>query len=130
MNTHWKSILLPGLVGLATLGLGAVQAGEKECVPLLEAPGPVGGPQALAAALTYPPTALREGLEGEVRLQVEIGADGRVGEVLVLQTARADLDSAAVHAVRDCPWVAGRSAEGPQPCTVVVPVNFRLAPKP
>ena len=87
---------------------------------------PAGGMAALAAAVVYPETARRDGLEGNVRLQVAVDAAGRVGEISVSQPLRADLDSAAVRAVRAVSWEAARSADRPLPCQVEVPIHFRL----
>lgn len=133
-------MLLVTLLALAmtTLVQAAGKADKdvaKEKVPatfeeLLAMPQPEGGMEALAKAVAYPETAKEDGLEGEVRLQLAIDAAGKVGDVTVLQAVRADLDSAAVRAVRAVPWKAARGAEGQLPCTVVVPIKFKLGDKP
>jgi protein TonB len=98
---------------------------------VLQSPAmPAGGMESLGKLIKYPADALRDSLQGRVNVQVSVDAEGRVAEILVLQSVRADLDSAAVQAVRACQWQAARNEQGPQACTVVVPVCFRIASKP
>jgi protein TonB len=76
----------------------------------------------IQAALVYPPLARLRRLEGMARVQFEIGADGRPGELAVAgSTGHAILDRAALAAVEAAaplPWVYGR---------LEVPVRFELA---
>lgn len=115
--------LAAGLVHFLT---GAVAADDVQFQAVTKSAQPAGGMETLAAAVVYPETARRDGLEGLVRLQVAVDAAGQVGTISVLQAVRADLDSAAVRAVRAVSWEAARSAERPLPCLVVVPIDFRL----
>ena len=49
----------------------------------------------------YPAAALRAGVSGEVVLRIEVGADGRPGEISVVSGSRnRELDRAAMRAVR------------------------------
>ena len=50
----------------------------------------------------YPPKAQRDGIEGVVRLSVEVLADGSVGQVRRLSTLGHGLDEAAVSALKRC----------------------------
>jgi protein TonB len=69
----------------------------------------------------YPPEALEEGLEGTVRLLLELDAEGAVSKVEVLESSgSALLDAAAVRAAKD--WRAPRAGSR----RIVVPVRFKL----
>lgn len=50
----------------------------------------------------YPPAAKAQGIEGQVKLDVTIEADGAVGEVRVITGLGHGLDEAAVKALRRC----------------------------
>ena len=71
-----------------------------EDAPVATVAGPV--PRLLSApAPEYPRSALRAGASGNVVLRIEVRADGRVGEVEVVESSRhRQLDRAAVRAVR------------------------------
>jgi TonB family protein len=132
---HVTRILLPTLAIISLLAsthraVGEAPAPGPDRFSQLQQPAqPVGGMEALVAALSYPDSARREGLQGEVRLQVAIDAAGTVRAVDILLPLRADLDSAAVRAVRACSWRAATGPDGPVPCQVVLPIQFQLAEK-
>jgi protein TonB len=78
---------------------------------------------ALADKLLYPPEAIRQGLQGETVVLVDIGAGGQIMSAVVASTSgHPILDQAAVKAVRQVgslsPVLAGRS--------ILLPVRFRL----
>jgi TonB family protein len=86
--------------------------------------------ETLAAAVDYPETARRDGQEGVVHLRVAVDDSGHVREILVARPVRADLDSAAVQAVRAITWEAAQGAGRTLPCQVEVPVRFKLDGRP
>ena len=76
---------------------------------------------------TYPPTARRLGIQGTTLLKVHVLVDGRVGEVLVQESAgHADLDSAASDAVRRWRFDPARRGNDAVSMWVLLPVEFRL----
>ncbi len=52
----------------------------------------------------YPAEARRLGVEGRVELEVELRADGTVGEIRLVKGLGHGLDEAAIAALRDCPF--------------------------
>jgi protein TonB len=85
---------------------------------------PQGGYQVQPA---YPATARRLGIQGTTMLRVHILVDGRVGEVLVQETAgHPDLDQAAAEAVRRWRFDPARRGNNPIAQWVLLPVEFRL----
>lgn len=76
----------------------------------------------LAQHLYYPPAAVAQGIEGEVRLLVAVDADGVVTDVQVAASSGHPLlDNAAQKAA----WAMGRVA-GTPPRQLLLPVVFRL----
>jgi TonB family protein len=60
-------------------------------------------PQKLSAcAATYPESARQQKLTGKVVLDVEVGSDGRVGDIVVVSGLGLGLSDAAVSAVKTC----------------------------
>jgi protein TonB len=75
----------------------------------------------------YPSTPRRLGIQGTTLLRVHVLADGRIGEVLVQQSAgHPELDEAAADAVRR--WRFDPARRGPEAVAmwVLLPVEFRL----
>ncbi|HMV63502.1 MAG TPA: energy transducer TonB [Rhodocyclaceae bacterium] len=76
----------------------------------------------------YPAEARRRHLEGLVELWVEVGADGRPGEIAVHRSSAVpDLDVAALDAVRRWRFVPARRGETPVAGEVIVPLRFSLS---
>jgi len=76
---------------------------------------------------TYPSSARRQGIQGTTMLKVHVLNDGRVGDVVVEQSAgHPDLDEAATAAVRQWRFDPARRGEEPVPMWVLLPVEFRL----
>lgn len=85
---------------------------------------PQGGYQVKPA---YPASARRLGVQGTAMLRVHVLVDGRVGEVLVEQTAgHPDLDLAATDAVRRWRFDPARRGDEAVAMWVLLPVEFRL----
>ncbi|HNO58594.1 MAG TPA: energy transducer TonB, partial [Accumulibacter sp.] len=86
-------------------------------------------PRAVAAAqrklsnhLYYPPEAVARGLEGEVRLLLELDDDGTIREVgVVASSGHRLLDQAAVNAALRMGRIASSQAR-----QMILPVSFRL----
>ena len=75
----------------------------------------------------YPATARRLGIQGTTLLRVHVLVDGRVGDVLVQETAgHPDLDQAAADAVRRWRFDPARRGNDPVAMWVLLPVEFRL----
>ncbi|MFH1475008.1 MAG: energy transducer TonB [Chloroflexota bacterium] len=74
----------------------------------------------------YTEMARRQGLEGEVVVEIVVQRDGRVGDVRVLQRLGAGLDDRAVEAVRQWRFEPARRLGSPVDVLVEVAVEFRL----
>lgn len=75
----------------------------------------------------YPRLARLKGYEGTVLLGVEVGADGRVGALVVKESSNYPiLDEAALKAVRK--WLFSPAKRGGRPVAshVLVPIRFKL----
>jgi protein TonB len=76
---------------------------------------------------SYPRTARRLGVQGTTLLSVFVTVDGRVGEVVVRQSAgHPDLDEAAADAVRRWRFEPARRGAEAIAMWVLLPVEFRL----
>lgn len=78
---------------------------------------------------TYPDRARLEGIQGDVRLAVRVGADGSIQDVQFL-SGPPSLAAAAVEAVRQWRYGPIMSAGHPAPVVTVVTVPFRLPTPP
>src|SRR5919109_3922009 len=75
----------------------------------------------------YPESARRAGAQGVTTLRVRVLENGRVGEVIVEQSAGfRDLDFAAVDAVRKWLFEPARQGKNPVSVWVLLPVKFEL----
>lgn len=78
-------------------------------------------------APAYPLQARRRREQGEVRLQVTVGADGLPGRILLVRSSGSEgLDRAAREAVAGWRFVPARRGERNVEATVMVPVVFKL----
>jgi len=76
---------------------------------------------------SYPSSALRQGIQGTTMLKVHVLIDGRVGDVLVQQSAgHPDLDQAAIEAVRRWRFEPARRGSDPVAMWVLLPVQFQI----
>jgi protein TonB len=77
----------------------------------------------LSEELLYPADALQRGLEGEVVILVELGADGRILDASIATgSGHRSLDDAAVRAVKKLGSLGPSSANK----TILLPVRFRI----
>lgn len=103
-------------------------AHEEPLVEYDTPPSPVGGMQAIGEKIHYPPEARADGVEGEVIVEVAIDENGKVGDTRILRSVRADLDSAAVAALRDVVFHPAMKDGQPIAIRVAIPIRFRLNP--
>jgi protein TonB len=76
---------------------------------------------------SYPATARRLGIEGTALLRVFVDAEGRVGNIVVKQSAgHPDLDRAAADAVRRWRFEPARRGPDTVAMWVELPVEFHL----
>ncbi len=76
---------------------------------------------------SYPSSALRQGIQGTTMLKVHVLIDGRVGDILVQQSAgHPDLDQAAIEAVRRWRFEPARRGSDPVAMWVLLPVQFQI----
>jgi len=87
---------------------------------------PRGGYQVLPS---YPAAARRLGAQGTTLLRVYVADDGRVGPIVIEQSAgHPDLDQAAIEAVRRWRFEPARKGKARVAMWVLLPVEFRLTP--
>lgn len=86
----------------------------------------------LKRKLVYPPQAKKKNLEGVVAVQFVVEKDGRITSPTVVRSLRADMDSAALTAIRNMPnWIPAREHGMRVRCKYSVPVQFKIErPKP
>jgi protein TonB len=88
-----------------------------------------GGAQAIMAAIAqryhYPAEALAQGVGGRLMVQFTVTTKGRVENIRIVRSLRADCDSAAVQAVRELPnFKPGRQKGKPVAVNFTVPLNL------
>ena len=86
----------------------------------------------LKRKLVYPSQAKKENLEGVVAVQFVVEKDGRITSPTIVRSLRADMDSAALTAIRNMPnWIPAREHGMRVRCKYSVPVQFKIErPKP
>lgn len=86
----------------------------------------------LKRKLVYPPQAKKENLEGVVAVQFVVEKDGRITSPTIVRSLRADMDSAALTAIRNMPnWIPAREHGMRVRCKYSLPVQFKIErPKP
>ena len=112
--------------GAAGLGRGAKGDGSGSGTgqPLTGLARPLGGYQVKPR---YPETARRSGAQGTTLLKLQVLANGRVGEVLIEQSAgHHDLDNAAAEAVKKWLFEPARMGKEPVAVWVLLPIKFEL----
>lgn len=120
-----------GLFSTGDLPLPAAGSGAKQQMASTGNPSdltsfarPLGGYQTRPR---YPDSARRQGIEGEALLRFQVLTDGHVASVTVSRSAgHADLDRAAVDAVRAWRFEPARRGEEKVAVWVTLPVRFQL----
>lgn len=115
MNKALKAACLAIPAAVATVVLGSAPAGAATAVSaepaLIKAVPP-----------SYPRAAERRDIEGMVRVSIDVGADGSVVGVTVIQSQPAGVfDSAATNAVRRWQFEPGKPAQG-----VLKTIRFKI----
>ncbi len=77
----------------------------------------------------YPKDKHAAGITSQVLLSIEIGEDGKVGEVGVVQSGGADFDKAAVEAARQFVFTPAESNGQPIPVTITYRYDFTIVTK-
>ncbi len=75
----------------------------------------------------YPQEARKKGYEGEVLLEVEVLANGRVGQLELKKSSGYEaLDRSALTAVKQWKFIPANQGNGAVPCWVNIPIKFKL----
>ena len=93
------------------------------------APAPVDGIAALVARIQYPEEARRNGIEGDVAIQVLVCRDGAVVDTRILQSPGHGLDEEAERVVRSVQWQPAQLRQEPVTAWATLNVPFRLQRK-
>jgi len=96
-----RSLLADAAASLASTSVG-LSIRTPELSPPVRDPGPAGGEILRRPTPAYPETALRDGISGNVVLEITVDRQGRVGEAVVVDepSGSAALARAALRAVR------------------------------
>ncbi|TYZ07571.1 energy transducer TonB [Hymenobacter lutimineralis] len=104
------------------------RVGYQETMPVFP-----GGPKALFKLVTdslrYPPTALRDGIQGKVLLAFVVDSTGHVTNITIKQGLRPDLDAEALRAaqrLQAVQWQPGTQNRRPVNVFFTVPVTFSI----
>ena len=88
----------------------------------------VGGIAAIQSKVTYPESAVEEGVEGRVFVQFVVNEDGTTGNVVVQKGIGAGLDEEAVRVVSEAKFTPGMQDGEPVKVRMVMPITFKLKP--
>ena len=86
-----------------------------------------GGRAALVRQIDYPSDAFDDGTEGQVRVSLVIGSDGRVYQPDILSSVAPSIDREALRVLQAVDWTPGRSGGQPVYVQTEIAVPFRLA---
>lgn len=86
----------------------------------------IGGLASLTDVLQYPDVARKAGISGTVIVQIVVDPEGMPRDPVVLRSASALLDGAAVEAVLKLRFVPGKQRGRPVPVRMAFPVRFNL----
>jgi TonB family protein len=102
--------------------LAAPKAEEASAAPVVESK-----PKLLSAPLPeYPESARAAGVEGKVRLQLSISAEGKVVEVKVLESLGHGCDEAAIAVARTYEFEPATRDGQPVATTITIGIRFAL----
>lgn len=112
-----KAKLLVGLsAALPVALLGADAASEAEEVDAV---------RIFAGTSLYPQGLAERGVQGTVTIRADLSPEGAFSNPTIQESSRsAELDSAALALVPRLTYRLSKSAEGPMPSSVIVPVTF------
>lgn len=95
-------------------------------VAVEQAPGPIGGLEAIQKKITYPEVAKRAGIQGRVFVKAFINEKGDVVKCEIIKGVHPALDSAAVDAVMKTKFTPGSQRGKPVKVQVSIPIVFAL----
>ncbi|MBU1936207.1 energy transducer TonB [bacterium] len=99
---------------------------EDEMRPFDTPPEIIGGVRSLLDNISYPPSAKKDKIEGRVILKLHVNEHGGVTWVKVVKGVRADLDSAAVDAVKKTSFKPAVYNGEPVSVWIAVPIEFKM----
>lgn len=115
------------------LVVGFSNGGKDDNVyDIIEEPPSFPGGQAammtyLARNIKYPPTAMKNKIEGRVILQFVVRADGSISDTHVMRSISPELDAEAVRVIANMPkWNPGKQDGKPVNVKFTIPVSFKL----
>lgn len=77
--------------------------------------------------LVYPPTAIDEQIQGRVVIQIQVKADGTIGNVKIIKGVHPDLDTEALRVVKSLPKFNSAMLDGKAVESLfTLPITFRL----
>jgi TonB family protein len=122
------------IIALLLAAATAVTTGQTEKAPpqkgqdkqLEQQPFPVGGVEAIGKAVKYPEAARKDSVQGVVYVEATVDQEGNVIKAVALKGVRADVDKAAVDAVKSIKFKPGMHEGKPVEAIVTVPIAFRL----
>lgn len=114
-------------IGLAqTTPVGEAKSATAQDKKIDELPTLLGGPTALAKALTYPAAARKDSVQGIVYVEATVDKEGNVTKAVVVKGVREDLDKASIEAVRSMKFTPGKHNGKPVEALVTIPISFKL----
>jgi len=125
-DQRWMDqIFGPGVMTLAVADSSSPSGDTGEVNLQFDVPPvPEGGMEAIARAVKYPASALADSVAGTVMVQTTIQRDGSVSSCRVIRGVRADVDSAAVTALRSARFKPAQYQGQAVKVTVVIPIQF------
>lgn len=83
----------------------------------------------IASNLKYPIEAMKNGIEGQVRVKFQVSSTGTIEDVSVIKTLDKDCDDEAMRVVKQMPkWTPGSTNGKAIPVYYVLPIAFKLMP--
>lgn len=134
MNKDVIKIILPLSLAFTLAACSSSRKIERDMEPPIETvskdidatPEPVGGMEAIQAAVREPEEVSKGNKEGEVIVEATISSDGRVVSTKIAQSSGfPGMDSEAMLAVSRATWKPARKNGRPVTATVRVPVVFQ-----
>lgn len=91
------------------------------------APEPVGGIESIMKKIQYPESAKQAKVEGKVYVKLFIDEKGNVAEAKIAKGVSADLNDAAIKAVKGVKFKPAKKNGQPVKVKVVLPIVFKLS---
>lgn len=125
-----KHAIIVALLLIVATGVAGAQT-QKVPPPaqdkqLDQQPFPVGGVEAIGKAVKYPESARKDSVQGIVYVEATVDQAGNVIKAVALKGVRADLDKAAVDAIKSIKFKPGMHEGKPVEAVVTVPIAFKL----